>query len=111
MKRLICVTGFGAGDSAAEGGLLFQTFARQGILKQACDDKDVQEWIIRKGELDWTIVRPGFLTSGPHTGSYRVLIDPTDWRSGKISRANVADFLVKQIESKQEFGKTPVLFE
>ena len=111
VKRLICVTGFGAGDSAAEGGLLFQTFARQGILKQAYDDKDVQEWIIRRSELDWTIVRPGLLTSGPHTGQYRVLTDPADWRGGKISRADVADFLVKQIESEQDFGKTPVLVE
>jgi len=31
------------------------------------------------------------------TGAYRVLVDARDWRSGFISRADVADFLVKQV--------------
>ena len=29
---------------------------------------------------------------------YRVLVDPNDWTSGFISRADVADFLVKQVD-------------
>jgi len=111
VKRLICVTGFGAGDSADKGGLLFQALARQGILKQAYDDKDVQEWIIRNSDLDWTIARPGLLTNGPHTGHYRILSEPKEWRTGKISRANVADFLVKEIDRSADFAKTPVLVE
>jgi hypothetical protein len=38
-----------------------------------------------------------------------VLVDPKDWRCGFISRADVADFLVKQIEDNAFFRKTPVL--
>jgi len=110
-KRLICVTGFGAGDSAGKGSFLYQAFGRQGLLKRAYDDKDVQEWIIRRSGLNWVIARPGILTDGPATGSYRVLTDPRDWRLGKISRANVADFLVRQIDSDRYIGETPVLIE
>ncbi len=110
-KRLICVTGFGAGDSAGRGSFFYQAFGRQGILKRAYDDKDVQEWIIRRSGLDWTIARPGILTDGPHTGRYKVLADPRDWRLGKISRANVADFLIKQIGSTEYLRETPVLIE
>lgn len=109
--RLICVTGFGAGDSAGRGSFFYQALGRQGLLKRAYDDKDVQEWIIRRSGLDWTIARPGLLTDGPHTGRYRVLTDPRDWKLGKISRANVADFLIQQITSDRYICETPVLIE
>jgi len=107
--RLICVTGFGAGDSAGRGGFFYQAFGRQGLLKRAYDDKDIQEWIIRRSGLDWTIARPGILTDGPQTGRYQVLTDAREWRVGKISRANVADFLVQQIASDAHICDTPVL--
>jgi putative NADH-flavin reductase len=109
--RLICVTGFGAGDSAGRGGFFYQAFGRQGLLKRAYDDKDIQEWIIRRSGLDWTIARPGILTDGPQTGRYQVLTDAREWRVGKIARANVADFLVQQIASDAHICDTPVLIE
>ena len=89
VKRLICVTGFGAGDSRGRGGLLYNA-ALCLILRRIYADKDAQEWIIRHSRLDWTIVRPTILTDGRRTGEYRVLIDPRDWRSGFIPRADVA---------------------
>jgi putative NADH-flavin reductase len=110
VKRLICVTGFGAGDSRNKGGFLYN-LAFHLILGRAYDDKDAQELIIRKSKLKWLIVRPAILTNGPKTGSYRVLMDPKDWRCGFISRANVADFLVKQIDDDTLLGKTPVLVD
>jgi len=42
-------------------------------------------------------------------GTYRVLVDARDWRSGFISRADVADFLVEQIGDASLVHKTPVL--
>jgi NAD(P)H-binding len=49
-------------------------------------------------EVNWVIVRPVILTDGPKTNAYRALVDPRDWTCGFISRADVADFLVKQID-------------
>ena len=72
-------------------------------------DKDVQERIIRRSRLDWTIVRPTILTNGPRTGTYRVQTDPRNWISGFISRADVADFLVTQIDDARLLHKTPAL--
>ena len=108
VKRLICLTGFGAGDSRNKGGLLYNT-AFHLFLGRAYDDKDVQEQIIRRSMLDWVIARPVILTNGLGTDSYRVLVEPKDWRCGFISRADVADFLVKQIGDNSFLGKTPVL--
>jgi uncharacterized protein YbjT (DUF2867 family) len=78
-------------------------------LKRVYDDKDVQEWIVRSSGLDWTIARPGLLTNGPIANHYRVLTASKDWRFGMISRANVADFLVRQIEDPALIGATPLL--
>ena len=105
VKRLICVTGLGAGDSRGHGGLLYDA-ALYLILGRIYADKDAQEWIIRRSRLDWTIVRPTVLTTGPRRGAYRVLVDARDWRSGFISRADVADFLVRQVN---DASLTPVL--
>jgi putative NADH-flavin reductase len=109
LKRLIAVTGLGAGDSRGRGGLLYDAIAFPLLLKRVYDDKDVQEWIIRSSGLDWTIVRPGLLAHGPATGNYRVLTEQKDWRFGVISRADVADFLVGQIDDHALIGATPLL--
>jgi hypothetical protein len=57
VKRLIAVTGPGAGDSRGHSGLLYDAVAFPLLLKRVYDDEDVQEWIIRSSGLDWTIVR------------------------------------------------------
>jgi putative NADH-flavin reductase len=108
VRRLICVTGFGAGDSRASIGCL-QSIPFRIFLGRAYDDKDIQEDLIRESHLDWVIVRPGVLTNGGKTGRYQVLVDPRRWRNGLISRADVADFLIRQIEDDTYLGKTPVI--
>ena len=108
VKRLICVTGFGAGDSQASISCL-QRLPFQIVFGRAYDDKSSQERLIKESELDWTIARPGVLTSGPRTGRYQILSEPSQWRNGIISRSDVAEFLVRQIEDKTYVRKTPVL--
>ena len=108
VKRLICVTGFGAGDSRTSISCL-QRIPFNLVLGHAYKDKGLQEQLIKESPLDWTIVRPGVLTAGARTGRYKILEEPTQWRNGIISRANVADFLVRQIEDQAFVGKTPVL--
>ena len=108
IKRLICVTGFGAGDSRASISCL-QRLPFKVVFGRAYEDKTLQEQLIKESELDWTIVRPGVLTNGPQTGRYQILTEASQWRNGAISRANVADFLVKQIEDRASIGKAPVL--
>jgi len=108
VKRLISVTGFGAGDSRARMGCL-QRIPFRLFLGRVYDDKAIQEWLIRESALDWVIARPGVLTNGPQTGRYKVLVELARWRGGVISRADVADFLVGQVDSDTYLGKAPVL--
>jgi putative NADH-flavin reductase len=108
VKRLICVTGFGAGDSRASISCL-QRLPFQIVFGRAYDDKSLQEQLIKESELDWTIARPGVLTSGPRTGQYQILSEASQWRNGIISRADVAEFLVRQIGDQTYIHKAPVL--
>ena len=68
VRRLVAVTGLGAGDSRGHGGFLYDALIFPLVLKRIYDDKDVQEQMIKASGLEWTIVRPGLLTSGPATG-------------------------------------------
>ena len=108
VKRLICVTGFGAGDSRASISCL-QRLPFQIVFGRAYDDKSLQEQIIKESELDWTIARPGVLTGGPRAGRYKILPETSQWRNGIISRSDGADFLVRQIEDQTYVRQTPVL--
>lgn len=107
-KRLICVTGFGAGDSRESISCL-QRAPFQLVFGRAYDDKSVQERLIKSSSLDWTIARPGVLTGGKRTGRYKILDNPSQWRNGMVSRADVAEFLVRQIDDRSFVGGTPVL--
>jgi putative NADH-flavin reductase len=108
LKRLICVTGFGAGDSRVSISCL-QRLPFQLVFGRAYEDKSLQERLIKESGLDWTIVRPGVLTGGPRTGHCKVLAEASLWRNGIVSRADVAAFLVRQIEDGSYIHKDPVL--
>lgn len=108
IKRLIAVTGFGAGDSEASISSLQRVPFRL-VFGRAYGDKSLQERLIKESGLDWTIARPGVLTNGPRTGRFKILTDASQWRNGVISRSNVAEFLVRQIEDRTYVHQAPVL--
>jgi hypothetical protein len=108
-QLLIAVTGMGAGDSRGHGSFLYHRVFLPIALRRICTDKDRQEHIIMSNTTRWIIVRLGFLTNGPCTGRYRALTDLRGIHGGRISRANVADFMLLQAKSPQFIGQTPLL--
>jgi len=109
VRRLVCVTGIGAGDSRGHGGFLYDRVFFPLLLKSVYADKDLQEALIRAADVDWTIVRPGFLTNGPLTRSYRVLTDLAGVTAGRISRADVAHFILGELLANRYLRQTPLL--
>ena len=93
VRRLLAVTGFGAGRSKAAMSLP-ERIGHRAILGKPYADKDVQEAMIKDSPLDWTIVRPVILTNGARTGKVQVLREPAVWRNGLIPRADVAVYLL-----------------
>jgi uncharacterized protein YbjT (DUF2867 family) len=108
VRRLIAVTGFGAGDSARAIPCPARPPFRL-MLGRAYDDKSVQERLIRDSGLDWTIIRPGILVGGQGCGRARVLVEPETWRGGLVSRADVARVLVRELAEDPHIGAAPVV--
>lgn len=64
----------------------------------------MEEVFVESG-LDWTIVRPPRLTDKPYTGRYRVKEDHLPPLGFTISRADVADFIIKAVENRSSIPK------
>lgn len=98
VKRLICQSTMGAGDSRGNLNFVWKYLMFGMLLRKAYADHQRQEELVRKSTLDWTIVRPGAFTDGERTGEYRHGFDGQDRTTQmKISRADVADFLLRQL--------------
>ncbi len=106
VNRFICITGIGAGDSRGHGGFFYDRILQPLLLKAIYADKDRQEDIVQSSGLDWTLVRPGQLTNGRRTGTYREIYDVADATIGRISRADVADSILKHLQDPQTHHKT-----
>jgi putative NADH-flavin reductase len=107
--KYVAVTGVGAGDSRSHGGFFYDKILQPLLLGTIYADKDREEELIKGSAADWLIVRPGFLTNGPRTGVYRAITDLSGVTAGKISRADVADFILNQLETPSLFRQTPLL--
>ena len=58
VRRLIAVTGIGAGETRGHGGFIYDRLIFPLFTRERYADKDLQERIIEASGLDWTIVRP-----------------------------------------------------
>jgi putative NADH-flavin reductase len=67
------------------------------LLKGHFADLARMESIVRASDRDWTIVAPPQLTDGPRTGRYRESLDVDQRNARSISRADVADYIVRHL--------------
>ncbi len=108
VQRLISQSSLGVGDSRANLPFFTKYFIVSVFLRHAFADHERQEAIVKQSSLDWTIVRPPYLTNGPRTGAYRHGFPTKVTRiQGKISRADVADFMLKQLTDDIYLHQTP----
>lgn len=109
VRRLVSITGIGAGNSRGHGGFLFDRIIMPLLLKKVYADKDRQEAIIAQSGLEWVVVRPAVLNDKPRHGDVRALLDLSGFHGGTITRSDVADFVVDQVESDTFVGRTPLI--
>src|SRR5438874_2517401 len=64
---------------------------------------------LRTRNLDWIAVRPVILTNGPWTGRYRVAAEGIPRGGYRVSRADVADFMIRQLTSNEFVRKMPAI--
>lgn len=108
VSRVVCPSSLGVGDSHANLPFFTRCVIIGIFLRHAFADHERQEAVVRKSSLDSTIVRPPHLKDGPRTGRYRHGFSATDRNiRGWISRADVADFMLGQLNHDTYVRRAP----
>jgi len=108
VRRFVCATSLGLGESVGRLGLMYTFFVIPAILPFYFWDKTRQERAIAASRVDWVIVRPGALTNGEKRGRVKhgLGIGNLLW-TVRVSRADVASFMLDQLESNTYVRTAP----
>jgi uncharacterized protein YbjT (DUF2867 family) len=100
VRRLICQSTLGAGDSWANLNFWWKRVMFGLILRNVFKDHERQEQLVRDSGLDWTILRPSAFADGPRAPDLREGFGP-DERGLKLTipRGDVAAGLVRQLST------------
>lgn len=102
---VLIITGFGSGESAGYLSFFMRTVIKL-FLKEQYINKTVMEELISKSQMNWEMIRPGMLTNGQLTKKYRSISKlDKQMKVGKISRADVAHYLITEAEQPQNLKK------
>jgi putative NADH-flavin reductase len=105
VPRLVCESSLGIGNSVGRLGLLYTFLVVPVILPFIFYDKVRQEKLIEESEADWVIVRPAVLSNASARGKYRHgrSVGNYLW-TNRVARADVADFMLKQLTDDDYIG-------
>lgn len=113
VRRLIVLGAAGAAPGAGKYQNALTNIAfwliRSTLLRQPFRSQEAQERVLTASEVDYTIVRPAQLTDGPLTKKYRVLPDALPSRGVRISRADVAHFMVLELTDPRFHRQGPYI--
>ena len=109
VRRLVVQSTLGAGDSEGNLNFWWKRVMFGLLLRPAYADHQLQEQHTQRSDLDWTIVRPSAFTDGPHTGEYLTGFGTDAKTKLKISRADVADFVLRALQDEKYVRKTPAV--
>ena len=108
VRRMVYESALGVGDSEADQNLVFRYFILPVLLGRDYADHAANEQTIRTSTLDWVIVRPARLVDGPRTGKYKVSLRlSATFPFGRVIRADVAEFMLRQLTDSTYLKKTP----
>lgn len=107
IKRLVVMTALGVGLSEKELPRFFSFIIKITHIKYAYADHDIQEKLIEKSNLDWTIVRPVGLTDKNDNLSILSNLNGVGKITSAISRNAVAHFILDCIEKGQFIKQKP----
>lgn len=109
VRRIVSLSGGGLPDPVHDRPKLADRAIRV-IMRlaaaQVLDDAGEHLSVLEQSDLDWTVVRAPRLTEAPGVGRYRVGWVGVD-ASTSISRDDLADFIVTQVEDERFFGQMP----
>lgn len=110
VKRLVAITGIGAGDTEGHGGWFYNRVVYPLFTRNRYIDKDRQEAIIEQTNLDWTIVRPAPFAARATPEPLQVYTTiPPELQLRSVTRAEVAAFLLDCLENDKFLRQKPFI--
>lgn len=109
VRRLIAITGVGAGDTRGHGGFLYDRVLYPLFTRGIYEDKDRQEALIRASGADWTLVRPAAFRRKVPPGALRVSLGEPHDTLRRIAMSEVATFVVDQLETEAYVRQAPFI--
>jgi putative NADH-flavin reductase len=109
VRRLVAITGVGAGETKGHGGFLYDRILYPLFTRKIYDDKDRQEALIKDSALQWTIVRPAPFRQRPARGPLQAVVDVRGVTLRSITPAEVAVFVVDEIENSRYVKQAPFI--
>jgi len=107
VPRLVFTSAYGVGETWRDVPGIPRILMKT-LLKKVYADKTIGDDLVRRSALDWTLVYPTTLNDKPGTGKVRTG-ERLDLRGVPgVSRADVAAFLVSQVE-RRDFIRKGVL--
>lgn len=103
-RRLIIESAFGVGESREHMTRPHQKILET-LLGPILEDKHRQESLVRESGLEYVIVRPVILSSGGQTGVYRIGENLEPKMTSRVSRADVAHFMLNQLDHPRNLGR------
>jgi len=108
VKRLICQTTLGMGESYAVLNFYWKFIMFGLLLRAVFNDHKKQEAIVKNSSLDWTIVRPSAFNDNNASKDYRSGFLNNDKNLQlSISRKNVAHFMLQQVKENTYIKQSP----
>lgn len=103
VRRILCISA-----SGLEPGVWWQRLIAKRllwrILNNMYTDLVRMEGEVKASGLDWTILRPPSLTNGPRTGHYQAVVNQQLSHGWRLSRADVADYIINHLNDKATYG-------
>lgn len=79
------------------------------VMHAAYEDIVSVAEMVRASDLDWTIVRLALLNNKPRTGRVRTGYVGRGEVGTRISRADIADFMLKQVDDTRYLRQAPAI--
>ena len=106
VRRLVVLSAYAASET--KDTALYSKMLRALIGKRV-EDKDRMEELVRASNLDWVLVRPPLLTNGARRSRYRTGTDLPIKLFSSVSRADVAEFMLKQLTDDTYLRQAPTI--
>jgi len=111
LRRVVFISAWGVNETKKDLPGWFRWLVNNSVLRHQYNDHEKQEEVLRNSTLDWTAVRPVFLTNSENHKEVFVSEGNEARPNLYISRRNVASFMLDVLEKNLYLCQAPVVSE